>query len=103
MNPGPYYFRREPCPYCGQGPLIFISCRSCSAVLAWCGEEDHAVGVYDGVDLRELGSGETRDWARKGCPVCRSGEVGYSSGGEVKELGFTSADVMFCGAGEWVD
>jgi len=97
MNPRerqPYYFRREPCPCCGEGPLIFISCRSCGAVLAWCGEQDHAVGVYDGKDLRDLGLGETRTWAKEGCPACKSAEMGYCTGEEVKRLGFTSAEVL---------
>jgi hypothetical protein len=96
----PYYFRREPCPFCGGGPLMFITCRSCGAVFAWCGEQDHAVGVYDGKDLRELGLGETRDWASKGCPVCKGREMGYSSGKDVKGLGFTSGEVLLCQSGD---
>jgi hypothetical protein len=50
--------------------------------------------------LRELGLGETRDWARKGCPVCKGAEMGYSSGEAVKGLGFTSAEVLLCQSGD---
>ncbi len=101
MGQGRYFFRKVPCPVCGSGPLIFVSCRSCGAILAWCGEEDHAVGRYRGKDLLSLGSGETRDWAKKGCPKCGSEEIRYSEGGEVAALGFVSAEVMgSAGSGE---
>lgn len=95
-----YFFRLEPCPYCGQGPLIFISCGGCGGALAWCGEQDHAVGVYDSKDLRELGLGESPEWAREGCPICKGSELGYSSGEEIKRLGFTSAEVLLCQSNE---
>ena len=96
MESSSYFFRREPCPFCDQSPLIFVSCRSCGSILAWCGEQDHAVGVYDGKDLRDLGLGDTKNWARENCPVCRSAEMGYSSGEEIKRLGFQSAEVILC-------
>jgi len=48
------------------------------------------------LDLRELGTGETRDWAHTGCPACKSSEIGYSTGDQSKQLGFTSADVLLC-------
>lgn len=84
----PYLFRRESCPFCGQGPLIFVSCRQCGSTFAWCGEEDHAVGRYDGTDLRELGLGSTRDWARSACPHCQTEALGYSTEDQVRGLGF---------------
>ena len=88
-----YLFRRQSCPCCGQGPLIFVSCRSCGAKLGWYSEEDYAVGVYDGTQLRELGLDETRTWARDSCPICKSGEMAYSSADEVERLGFTTAEI----------
>ena len=90
----PRLSRRQPCPCCGGGPLIFVSCRSCGAVLGWCGEEDYAVGVYDGTDLRSIGLGETRDWARDSCPICKGNEMDHSRLDEVERLGFTSSDLM---------
>ena len=92
--PAPPISRRLPCPCCSQGPLVFVSCRSCGAVLGWCGEEDYAVGIYDGTDLRSLGLGETRDWAREGCPICKGNEMEHSRPDEVERLGFTSSDLM---------
>lgn len=89
-----YFFRREPCPFCDGGPLIFVTCCSCGAVLAWCGEQDHAVGIYDGKDLRDIGLGETRDWAREGCPACQSAEMRYSTREEVLGLGFEPSEVL---------
>jgi hypothetical protein len=73
--------------------LIFVSCCSCGATLGWCSEEDYAVGVYNGTELRELGLGESRTWARDSCPICKSGEMAYSSAGEVERLGFTAAEI----------
>lgn len=78
----------KPCPYCGNGPLVFVACPSCRTLLAWCGEEDHAVGRFDGIDLKDIGTGPTRDWARQGCPVCGHSELQYAAKEEVDALGF---------------
>ena len=94
MTAASYFFRREPCPFCEGGPLIFITCRSCKSILAWCGDQDHAVGRYDGKDLRELGLGETKDWAHECCPACKGTEMRYSTSEEVEGLGFTSSEVL---------
>ncbi len=94
MSSAPSFFRREPCPYCGGGPLIFITCPSCGDLLAWCGEEDHAVGRYDGKDLRDLGLGNIREWAHESCPLCKGTEMRHSTAEEVSGLGFTSSEIL---------
>ena len=73
--------------------MIFVSCRSCGAILGWCSEEDYAIGVYDGTQLRELGLGESRTWARDSCPICESGKMAYSRADEVERLSFTTFEV----------
>lgn len=78
----------KPCPYCSSGPLVFVACSSCGAVLAWCGGEDHAVGRFDGSILRDIGTGTSRDWARRGCPVCGHAELQFASRDQVEPLGF---------------
>jgi len=74
--------------------LILITCRFCKSILAWCGDQDHAVGSYDGKDLRELGLGETKDWAHESCPLCKGTEMRYSMSEEVEELGFASREIL---------
>ena len=88
------FSRRVPCPMCSHVPLIFVSCSSCNSTFAWCGEEDHAVGIYDGTDLRELGLGDTPEWAREGCPVCKADSMIYSNREQVGNLGFPAADIF---------
>jgi hypothetical protein len=90
----PRLSRLQPCPCCGGGSLIFVSCRSCGAILGWCGEEDHAVGVYDGTDLRGIGLGKTRSWAREGCPMCKGEDMEHSSAEDVERLGFAADEIM---------
>ena len=87
------FSRSSACPVCSQVPLIFVSCSACNSTFAWCGEEDHAVGIYDGVDLRELGLGDTPEWARDGCPVCKADAMSYSSREQVDCLGFPAAEI----------
>jgi hypothetical protein len=90
---GPLLSRRQLCPFCSHVPLIFVSCGSCHSVFAWCGEEDYAVGVYDQTSLREIGLGETRDWARQRCPLCKATALGYSTKAQVESLGFAATDL----------
>jgi len=88
------FSRRVPCPVCSQTPLIFVSCNSCASIFAWCAEDDYPVGIYDGIDLRELGLGETPDWARNACPVCRTDSMIYSTRSQVKSLGFAASEIF---------
>ncbi len=78
---------------CSQTPLLFVSCSSCDSTFAWCGEEDHAVGIYDGVDLRELGLGDSPEWAREGCPVCKAQTMNHSNRRQVERLGFPVSEI----------
>ncbi len=84
---------RMPCPICNHAPLIFVSCNSCDSTFAWCSEEDHPVGIYDGNDLRELGLGDTPGWAREGCPACKVDSLIYSTRQQVNLLGFPEAKI----------
>jgi hypothetical protein len=65
-----YFFRRDPCPCCDSGPLIFVKCGQCGTVMGWCGESDYGVGRIQGTELFPFGRGEHRDWARTQCPAC---------------------------------
>ena len=89
----PFLSRRQPCPFCSHVPLIFVSCGSCGSAFAWCGEDDHAVGIYDSTALRELGLGETRGWARERCPVCKAESMAFSTQTQVEGLGFPAAEI----------
>jgi hypothetical protein len=91
--PGHIFSRRVPCPICSHTPLIFVSCGACDSTFAWCGEEDHAVGIYDGIDLRELGLGDTPEWAREGCPACKADSMIYSDREQVESLGFPPTEI----------
>ena len=77
-----------------------MSCQGCDSVFAWCGEQDHAVGVYDGRNLCDLGLGPSREWAREGCPKCGGGEMGYTDRVGVERLGFAVDELLFSGASE---
>ena len=66
--PNTIFSRRVPCPVCSQTPLLFVCCESCASTFAWCAEDDYPVGIYEGINLRELGLGDTPDWARDKLP-----------------------------------
>ena len=83
----------KPCPFCGQGPLIFVACAQCQSVFAWCAEEDHTVGRFDGPLLREIGLGASRNWARERCPQCGLAALGRATPDAVATLGFPAAEV----------
>jgi len=84
-----HYVHPEPCPCCEAGPLLFVACSGCGAVIAWCGEQDYGIGRIEGGRLTPLGRGDRPDWARRSCPVCgvEASALGHADAGALASVG----------------
>ena len=88
----PKFTLKQDCPICEQGEsLIFLTCSKCNSIILACDEDGSLFPDPKNLEKQGLWTCDPLVTAKTKCPYCEEvGFFSFSSGEEIKNLGFTS-------------